>query len=291
MVSRGDFRPDLYFRLKVLSLDIPPLRERLDDVAPLFEHFAVLTARRYGMPAPTLSPELLDAARLHDWPGNVRELAHTVERAILLGGDRRLDAHSLGLAPAPVAAGGKPEDVLDGLTLDEAERRLIVRALRETDGNVSESARPAWRVPNGASLPNSEVRTRAAAGDSQRFERVRTCSAGASAVREMTGVAKTAYCRRPTGEGIGVRIARLRGSVGRISRRRNPTSGAPRPCFMSDYAALIRPTGLPGPESIDSHNLVQFVDPAIISSLTDHQCRRGWRTLESCVVVRGRPAA
>ena len=141
MVSRGDFRPDLYFRLKVLSLDIPPLRERLDDVAPLFEHFAVLTARRYGMPAPTLAPELLDAARRHDWPGNVRELAHTVERAILLGGDRRLDAHSLGLAPAPAAAGGKPEDVLDGLTLDEAERRLIVRALRETDGNVSESAR------------------------------------------------------------------------------------------------------------------------------------------------------
>ena len=141
MVSRGDFRPDLYFRLKVLSLDIPPLRERLDDVDPLFEHFAVLTARRYGMPAPTLSPELLDAARRHDWPGNVRELAHTVERAILLGGDRRLDARSLGLAPAPAAALGKPEDVLDGLTLDEAERRLIVRALRETDGNVSESAR------------------------------------------------------------------------------------------------------------------------------------------------------
>jgi len=141
MVSRGDFRPDLYFRLKVLSLDIPPLRERLDDVAPLFEHFAVLTARRYGMPAPTLSPELLDAARRHDWPGNVRELAHTVERAILLGGDRRLDAHSLGLAPAPGAAGDEAEDVLEGLTLDEAERRLIARALHDTDGNVSESAR------------------------------------------------------------------------------------------------------------------------------------------------------
>ena len=57
MVSRGAFRSDLYFRLKVLSLDIPPLRERLDDLAPLFEHFAALTARRYGMPAPTLSPE------------------------------------------------------------------------------------------------------------------------------------------------------------------------------------------------------------------------------------------
>ena len=141
MVSRGEFRSDLYFRLKVLSLNIPPLRERLDDLAPLFEHFAARTARRYGMAAPALSPELLDAARRHDWPGNVRELAHTVERAILLGGDRRLDAQSLGLAPAPGAAGDEAEDVLEGLTLDEAERRLIARALHDTDGNVSESAR------------------------------------------------------------------------------------------------------------------------------------------------------
>ena len=141
MVSRGGFRSDLYFRLNVLALNIPPLRERLDDLAPLFEHFAALTARRYGMPAPTFSPELLDAARHHDWPGNVRELAHTVERAILLGGERRLDAHSLGLAPAPGAACDEAEDVLEGLTLDEAERRLIARALHDTGGNVSESAR------------------------------------------------------------------------------------------------------------------------------------------------------
>ena len=141
MVSRGEFRSDLYFRLKVLSLHIPPLRERLEDLASLFEHFAALTARRYGMPAPVLSPELLEAARRHDWPGNVRELAHTVERAILLGGDGRLDAHSLGLAPVPPVAASDPEDVLNGLTLEEAERRLIARALHETGGNVSESAR------------------------------------------------------------------------------------------------------------------------------------------------------
>ena len=141
LVARGGFRSDLYFRLKVLSLNIPPLRERLDDVAPLFKHFAALTARRYGMPAPILSVELLDAARRHDWPGNVRELAHTVERAILLGGDGRLDAQALGLSPVPFVVDADPDDVLDGLTLDEAERRLIARALRETGGNVSESAR------------------------------------------------------------------------------------------------------------------------------------------------------
>lgn len=141
MVSRGDFRSDLYFRLKVFSLNIPPLRERFDDLAPLFEHFAALTARRYGMPAPVLSPEFLEAARRHDWPGNVRELAYTVERALLFGADRWFDAQSLGLASAPPATAADPEAVLDGLTLEEAERRLIARALHKTGGNVSESAR------------------------------------------------------------------------------------------------------------------------------------------------------
>ena len=143
MVSTGAFRSDLYFRLNVLSLHIPPLRERLDDLAPLFEHFAALTARRYGMPAPVFSPEILETARRYDWPGNVRELAHMVERAVLLGADRVLDIRALGLAPASPAsaAPGVSGDALIGLTLEEAERRLIENALRETGGNVSESAR------------------------------------------------------------------------------------------------------------------------------------------------------
>ena len=141
MVSSGGFRSDLFYRLKVLSVNIPPLRERLDDLAPLFEHFAAQTARRYGMPAPALSAELLDAASRYDWPGNVRELAHTVERAILLGTDRRLDANAFGLAPAPDLSAADSADALEGLTLEGAERRLIARALKQTGGNISESAR------------------------------------------------------------------------------------------------------------------------------------------------------
>ena len=140
MVSSGAFRSDLYFRLKVLSVHIAPLRERLDDLTPLFEHFAVLTASRYGLPAPELGADLLEAARRHGWPGNVRELAHAVERAILLGADGVLDAQALGLAPASPAPADSA-DALAGLTLEEAERRLIVNALGETRGNVSEAAR------------------------------------------------------------------------------------------------------------------------------------------------------
>ena len=140
MVSAGAFRSDLYFRLKVLSLHIAPLRERLDDLAPLFGHFAALTARRYGMPAPEFAPEILETARRYAWPGNVRELAHMVERAVLLGTDRVLDARALGLeaSSSDSAAAGQ---ALAGLTLEEAERLLIAAALRETGGNVSESAR------------------------------------------------------------------------------------------------------------------------------------------------------
>ena len=128
MVSTGAFRADLYFRLKVLSLHISPLRERLDDLPPLLEHFAALTARRYGMPAPVFSPEFLETARRYGWPGNVRELAHVVERAVLLGVDRLIDAPALGLsASSPPPA--DPGRVLAGLTLEEAERHLIVDAL------------------------------------------------------------------------------------------------------------------------------------------------------------------
>ena len=142
MVSRGAFRSDLYYRLKVLSLHIPPLRERLDDLEPLFEYFAALTARRYGMPAPALSPGLLETVRRYEWPGNVRELAHVVERAVLLGADRPLEAKTLfGLAPDPPDPAADPADALDGLTLEAAERLLIARALHETGGNISQAAR------------------------------------------------------------------------------------------------------------------------------------------------------
>ena len=140
MVATGAFRSDLYFRLKVLSLHIPPLRERLDDLAPLLEHIAALTARRYGMPVPVFPPDVIEAARRHGWPGNVRELAHMVERAILLGADHGLEAPALGLAPASPAPADAGEGLI-GLTLEEAERRLIVNALQEAGGNVSESAR------------------------------------------------------------------------------------------------------------------------------------------------------
>jgi DNA-binding NtrC family response regulator len=140
LARQGAFRSDLYFRLNVLSLSLPPLRERGDDILLLARHFATQTARRYGFTTVMLTAQAERLLREYHWPGNVRELRHIIERAVLLTGGGALDARDLGLAsgtPAAVEGSGWPED----LTLDEAERMLIQRALERTGGNVSQAAR------------------------------------------------------------------------------------------------------------------------------------------------------
>ena len=169
MVAEGGFRSDLYYRLKVLTLHLPPLRERGDDAQLLAAHYAARTARRYGLPEPALSEDARIALRAYAWPGNVRELVNVVERAVLLSGGGELDAASLGLTPAmaptphppvrrelaathaaPPAAREAAGDAApapgsplldDDTTLPEMEARLIRDALRDTRGNVSAAAR------------------------------------------------------------------------------------------------------------------------------------------------------
>ena len=138
MAAQGTFRADLYYRLNGLTLSLPPLRERGEDIVLLAERFAAQTARRYGLPVPRLTPDARAAMRTYAWPGNVRELKHLVERAAMLS-HGEISAAALGLEGAAVPAAGG--DSLRGLTLDAAERLLIVRALEATQGNVSEAAR------------------------------------------------------------------------------------------------------------------------------------------------------
>ena len=153
MSDEGLFRPDLYYRLNVLSIALPPLRDRGEDVVLLAKHFARLTARRYGLPEPKRSdggfmPDTLKAMREYAWPGNVRELRNLVERAVLLSGGEAIPAQALAL-PAPslgdrVALVSETTSTLERLTdmtLAEAERFLIQSALDTTEGNISEAAR------------------------------------------------------------------------------------------------------------------------------------------------------
>ncbi len=139
MVKEGRLRSDLYFRLNVLTIKMPPLRERGDDILLLAREFAKQTAVRYGQREPQFEPAALEALRRYHWPGNVRELKHLIERVVLLSGGRPIKAGSLMLsAPAAVAGG---EAALDGMSLEAAEKLLIERALRRTNNNVSEAAR------------------------------------------------------------------------------------------------------------------------------------------------------
>jgi DNA-binding NtrC family response regulator len=148
-VRKGTFREDFYFRLKVITLRLPPLRERPGDVVPLAEHFLRMYAERHGRPVTRFAPEALAVLQAHDWPGNVRELENVVEAAVVLSEGREIGPDALG-----VEVGGRhrvedlPEEesgggvrLPPGTSLPEAERRLIEDALVRTGGNKTAAAR------------------------------------------------------------------------------------------------------------------------------------------------------
>ena len=148
MVARDEFRDDLYFRLNVLSVSMPSLRECRGDLALLAQHFMAITARSYGRDAPELGPDALDMIEHYDWPGNVRELRNVIERAVLLTPGAVVAAESLALSQSafpqtqPSIPIGDPGSSMErASTLDDAERQLIVQALRQAKGNASEAAR------------------------------------------------------------------------------------------------------------------------------------------------------
>jgi two-component system nitrogen regulation response regulator NtrX len=146
-IAAGRFREDLYYRLNVLPLAVPPLRERREDIPLLVEHFARLLSAREGMAPRTIGDEA--AARLaeREWPGNVRELRNTVERLLILSTGPRVSAADVDRLLGPRAGGGEPGiGALSACrTFEEfkemAERAFLLSKLREHDWNVSETAR------------------------------------------------------------------------------------------------------------------------------------------------------
>jgi len=144
MMSAGDFRQDLYYRLNVITVELPPLRERGEDVIALAEHFVASIAAHYDRPAPGISEGAAEAMRAYAWPGNVRELRHVLERAVLVDADDRLDAQHLRLTTVtrpPATPPGAEDATTVPATLADSERDLIVRTLETTGDNISEAAR------------------------------------------------------------------------------------------------------------------------------------------------------
>ena len=134
LVADGRFREDLLYRVNTIEINLPPLRERLDDIPALARHFVQLYARKYQLPQKPVSPEAMKALGAHHWPGNVRELSHAVERALILS-----DGDELTAADFQLAAAGT-ETRTDSLNLEASERRMVAQALEQAGGNISHAA-------------------------------------------------------------------------------------------------------------------------------------------------------
>jgi transcriptional regulator with GAF, ATPase, and Fis domain len=145
-VERGDFREDLYYRLQVFEIRMPPLRDRKSDVLPLAEAFLRDIARSFARPPAGLTPDAKQALLTYDWPGNVRELRNALERAAILCGGGLIAAQHLSLTPQragvrgadPALHGARTAETTD---LHVLERQAIERVMREARGNKAEAAR------------------------------------------------------------------------------------------------------------------------------------------------------
>lgn len=141
-VQRDEFRDDLYFRLKVVPLDLPRLHDRAHDATLLFDHFALEFARRYETKQTYLTRGAEQALARYAWPGNVRELRNLCERLTILFGGKEVDASNLPREfQAPRAKNTRFELPDSGLCLDDLERDMIRQALSRTEGNRSRAAR------------------------------------------------------------------------------------------------------------------------------------------------------
>ena len=134
LVERGTFRPDLYYRLNVFCIDLPPLRERREDIPLLADHFVHKYAAAMNKRAPRVSATALDLLLNYHWPGNVRELENAVERAMVIGREAEIQSTDFPFQLHPVEPHG-------GRTLEDIERVHIERVLEETNWNLSRAAR------------------------------------------------------------------------------------------------------------------------------------------------------
>jgi DNA-binding NtrC family response regulator len=134
LVEAGTFRPDLFYRLNVVSINLPPLRERRDDIPLLLDHFLQKFSRAMNRPVPEISPEALKLLLHYEWPGNVRELENAVERALVIRRGQRIEAADFPFQMSePARANGR--------SLDEVERAHVEHVVKETGGNLSQAAR------------------------------------------------------------------------------------------------------------------------------------------------------
>ena len=153
-VSGGHLREDLFYRLNVFHVHLPPLRERKEDIPTMAQALIAEMNRKHECKVTEISPETLECLRRHHWPGNVRELRNVLERAVILAGEGSIELKNLpaflqnrtaavpGAAPAPPVPAEDPDGVKFqiGTTVEEAEKGLILRTLEHTKNNKTKAA-------------------------------------------------------------------------------------------------------------------------------------------------------
>jgi DNA-binding NtrC family response regulator len=143
LVQEGLFRQDLYYRLNIIRIELPPLRERAEDIPILIEHFLRKFSDQVEREVEDIEPEALAALTDYHWPGNVRELEHTIERAVLLGKEARIGLQDLPSSLAARSDGPLPlaSAVAKTYTLRDLEREYIMRVMESVHGNKTEAAK------------------------------------------------------------------------------------------------------------------------------------------------------
>ena len=140
LVAGGEFREDLFYRLNLITIRLPPLRERRSDIALLARHIISQVAQDYGLGEVTVTPQALEWLSAQAWPGNIRQLKQTLERTLLLVGKRTLSQADFVDAEAR-HQGGSAALAVDGMTLEQVERHMIEKALEQYQGNISRVAK------------------------------------------------------------------------------------------------------------------------------------------------------
>jgi transcriptional regulator with PAS, ATPase and Fis domain len=142
-VEEGLFREDLLYRLNVISIDLPPLRQRKEDIPLLAQHLVAQLTERHARPARFLSAEAIEALQSHTWPGNVRELRNVIERAVIICSGEAVERHHLAPYPLEQRKHARSEDTVMlpvGTPIEEVERRMILRTLQKTENNKTRAA-------------------------------------------------------------------------------------------------------------------------------------------------------
>ena len=142
LAGQKQFRQDLLYRINTVEISLPPLRERIEDIPLLLEHFLLVYSKRYHKQLPRITPSTVKRLESYDWPGNVRELQHAVERAVIMRESDKLQPSDFFLSPAESYTAAPTNPIGDaGFNLEEIEKSTINRVLNKHCGNISQAAK------------------------------------------------------------------------------------------------------------------------------------------------------